>query len=239
MKALTVENMTLKAGSFSLDHVSLDIEQGEYFVLMGMTGTGKSLLLKAVCGLASIETGRILINGHDVTAKEPRFRRIGYVPQNGGLFPHLDVRSNIRFPMSLKHDDAGAAELKYEAIVEHLKIGALLDRSVSNLSGGEQQKVALARALATRPELLVLDEPVCALDEPTRYEICQDLCEAQKEFGVATLHVCHSLEEAELVSDRIGIMDGGQLIASGTLSELSESEQSDSVSKLFMRKRRN
>ena len=238
MKALTVENMALKAGSFSLAQVSLTIERGEYFVLMGMTGTGKSLLLKAVCGLAQIETGRILINEHDVTDKEPRFRRIGYVPQNGGLFPHLDVRSNIRFSMSLKKDNSGEAERTYSEIVEHLKLEPLLDRSVSNLSGGEQQKVALARALATGPDLLVLDEPVCALDEPTRYEICQDLCEAQKEFGVATLHVCHSLDEAELVSDRIGVMDGGRLIATGTLSELSGSEQPDSVKKLFIRKNR-
>jgi len=239
MKALTVEKLTLKAGSFSLGTVSLNIEQGEYFVLMGMTGTGKSLFLKAVCGLARIATCRILINGHDVTDKEPRFRNIGYVPQNGGLFPHLNVRANIRFPMSLKAEKTDEAEREYARIVKYLKVEALLDRSVVNLSGGEQQKVALARALTTGPELLVLDEPVCALDEPTRYEICHDLCRAQKEFGVATLHVCHSLEEAELVSDRIGIMDGGQLIATGTLSELSGSEQSDSVRKLFVGRNRN
>ena len=235
MKALTVENITLKAGSFTLGKVSLNIERGEYFVLMGMTGTGKSLFLKAVCGLARLETGKILINDLDVTYQEPRFRNVGYVPQNGGLFPHLNVRNNIRFSMTLKKQKAGEAEQRYVRIVEHLKIEELLDRSVINLSGGEQQKVALARALATGPELLVLDEPVCALDEPTRYEICQDLCQAQKEFGVATLHVCHSVEEAALVSDRIGIMDKGKLIASGTLSELSESEQPDSVKKLFIR----
>jgi len=239
MKALTVETLTLKAGSFSLERVSLNIEQGEYFVLMGMTGTGKSLFLKAVCGLARIATGRILINGKDVTDKEPRFRKIGYVPQNGGLFPHLNVRDNIRFPMSLKKEKADEVEQDYARIVEHLGVEELLDRSVLNLSGGEQQKVALARALATGPELLVLDEPVCALDEPTRYEICHDLCQAQKEFGVATLHVCHSLEEAELVSDRVGVMAGGQLIATGTLSELSGNEQPDAVKRLFVGKNRN
>ena len=234
MKALTVENITLRAGSFTLGRVSLEVDRGEYFVLMGMTGTGKSLLLKAICGLARIATGRILINGLDVTSLEPRLRHIGYVPQNGGLFPHLNVRNNIRFPMTVKKEKTADAEKKYLKIVEHLNITDLLDRSVINLSGGEQQKVALARALATGPELLVLDEPVCALDEPTRYEICHDLCQAQKEFGVATVHVCHSFEEAKLVSDRIGIMDAGQLVSTGTLSELSERDQPDSVKKLFM-----
>lgn len=239
MTALTVENLTLRAGAFTLDSVSLTIEQGEYFVLMGMTGTGKSLLLKAVCGLAQIECGRIMINGKIVTEKEPRFRNVGYVPQNGGLLPHLNVRDNIRFPMSLKKNKRDKAEQEYAKIVDYLGVEALLDRRVVNLSGGEQQKVALARALTTGPELLVLDEPVSALDEPTRYEICHDLRQAQKEFGVATLHVCHSLEEAELVSDRIGIMDAGQLVATGTLPELSGPEQPDPVRRLFSRKKRN
>ena len=109
----------------------------------------------------------------------------------------------------------------------------LLDRETNGLSGGERQKVALARALACRPRLLILDEPVCALDEPARYEICAELCRVQKKFNVATLHVCHSRAEAEQVSDRVGVMHGGQLIETGELETLLNESGHEAVQRLF------
>lgn len=233
MKALEISNLSMQAGNFRVEGINLAIDEGEYFVLMGMTGSGKSLLLKAVCGLAQIKAGTVKINGRDVTALESRFRNIGYVPQDGGLFPHLSVTENIVFSQTLVGVRPADAVKQVAEIVEYLNIGYLLNRSIPNLSGGERQKVSLARALARKPEILVLDEPVCALDEPTRRDICRELCRVQKEFGVATLHVCHSRDEAELVSDRVGVMSAGKLIDVGTLKELATGSEHVAVQRLF------
>lgn len=233
MKALEIKNLSMTAGNFRVGEISLAVEEGEYFVLMGMTGSGKSLLLKAVCGLALIDAGSIRIHERDVTELESRFRNIGYVPQDGGLFPHLSVMENITFSLRLAGVKANDAAAQVESVVESLKIDYLLKRTIRNLSGGERQKVALARALARKPEILVLDEPVCALDEPTRRDICRELRRVQKEFGVATLHVCHSRDEAELVSDRVGVMSAGKLIDVGNLKELATGSEHAAVQRLF------
>jgi molybdate/tungstate transport system ATP-binding protein len=231
--ALDVEHVSLGAGSFTVEDVSLAVEESEYFVLMGKTGTGKSLLLKAVCGLAMIDQGRIRIDDRDVTEFEPRHRNIGYVPQNGGLFPHLNVRQNVSFALRIAKDKSTESAENVQRIIASLGIESLLDRSVTNLSGGERQKVALARALARRPSLLVLDEPVSALDEPTRRETCRELRRVQKEYGVATLHVCHNYDEAALVSDRVGVMSQGRLVATGPLETLQKESEFESVQNLF------
>ena len=233
MKALAIEQLKMHAGSFQVDVANLEIGENEYFVLMGMTGSGKSLLLKAVCGLARIESGKIWIQGRDVSELAPRFRTIGYVPQEGGLFPHLNVLQNIVFPLSAKGKQRQAAMQKASGMIDSLHISNLLDRSIRNLSGGERQKVALARAMTQQPEILVLDEPVSALDEPTRRDICRELRRVQKEFGVATLHVCHSRDEAELVADRVGIMYKGTLLETGTLDDLTHRTKHEAVQRLL------
>jgi molybdate/tungstate transport system ATP-binding protein len=233
MNALEVVDLTLRAGSFAVQEVSFTVGEGEYFVLMGMTGSGKSLLLKAVCGLARIARGRVTLHRRDVTALEARFRNIGYVPQDGGLFPHLNVLRNILFPLTVAGLKPAPARTAVEGIVACLGLERLLARSVAYLSGGERQKVALARALARQPELLVLDEPVCALDEPTRRDTCRELRRVQKEFGVATVHVCHSRDEAALVSDRVGVMCEGRLLETGTLEELTTHSDHGAVQRLL------
>ena len=233
MNALEVVDLTLHAGSFAVQDISLTVGEGEYFVLMGMTGCGKSLLLKAVCGLARIARGQVRLHNRDITALEARFRNIGYVPQDGGLFPHLDVLHNILFPLTVAGTNGAAARSAVEGIVACLGLEKLLARSVAYLSGGERQKVALARALARKPELLVLDEPVCALDEPTRRDTCRELRRVQKEFGVATVHVCHSRDEAALVSDRVGVMCEGRLLEIGTLAELTTRSDHGAVQRLL------
>jgi len=233
MNALEVLDLTLHAGLFTVQNVSLTVGEGEYFVLMGMTGSGKSLLLKAVCGLTQVARGQIRLHNRDVTALEARFRNIGYVPQDGGLFPHLDVLRNILFPLTVRGMRPPAARAAVEAIVASLGLERLLTRSVAYLSGGERQKVSLARALARKPELLVLDEPVCALDEPTRRDTCRALRRVQKEFAVATVHVCHSRDEAALVSDRVGVMSEGRLLEVGTLEELATRSDHEAVRRLL------
>jgi ABC-type Fe3+/spermidine/putrescine transport system ATPase subunit len=235
VNALEILGLTLRAGSFTVQDISLTVGEGEYFVLMGMTGSGKSLLLKAVCGLTRVSQGRIRLHSRDITDLEARFRNVGYVPQDGGLFPHLDVLRNITFSLTVGGMKPAAARSVVEGVVASLGLEKLAARSIAYLSGGERQKVALARALARKPELLVLDEPVCALDEPTRRETCRELRRVQKEFGVATVHVCHSRDEASLVSDRVGIMCEGRLLDVGTLEELEMGSDHAAVQRLLNR----
>lgn len=233
MRALVLDRIHLRAGSFAVKDVSLAVAEGEYFVLMGMTGSGKSLLLKAICGLLRVTSGRMRLHERDITPVEARHRKIGYVPQEGGLFPHLKVIDNVIFPQVVKGIKAKAARDAVQDIIVSLQLESLLTRSVAFLSGGERQKVALARALACEPQLLVLDEPVCALDEPTRRETCRTLRRVQKQFGVATIHVCHSRDEAVLVSDRIGVMCGGRLLETGVLDDLMRQSQHPAVQRLL------
>lgn len=233
MNALELSGLSMHAGLFRISDVSLAVGEGEYFVLMGRTGSGKSLLLKAVCGLARIDSGSIRIHGKEVAGLEPRFRNVGYVPQDAGLFPHLSVLRNIIFPLTVRGLSICEAQAETAEAVETLGLTPLLERAIGGLSGGERQKVSLARALACRPRLLILDEPVCSLDEPTRYEICNELRRVQKQFGVATLHVCHSRTEAGQVSDRVGVMYKGRLIETGVLDQLLNGSGHHAVQRLF------
>ena len=202
--SLKIDNLSLAAGAFELNNFNLEVTTGEYFVLMGPTGSGKSMLLKSICGLHPITSGSILIDGIEVTNLEPKARNLGYVPQNSNLFPHLNVKRNISFPLDVRGVPAEKVAKKVANLAELLKIKDLLLRTTQNLSGGERQKVALARALATEPALLLLDEPVSALDEQTRKKICKELVIVQKELNITTIHISHSLEEAKSVADRIG-----------------------------------
>ena len=204
--SVKIENLSINAGDFSLSSLNLEVASGEYFVLMGRTGSGKSLILKSICGLQPVASGTIRVNNRDITNIEPRARKIGYVPQNSDLFPHLSVERNIRFPLDVRGVPSKDSEEKIKELAGILQIDHLLLRTTQNLSGGERQKVALARALAATPDLLILDEPVSALDEPTRHDICSKLATVQSKLKITTIHVCHTLAEAESVADRIGHM---------------------------------
>ncbi len=208
---LQVENLHLRAGDFRLQDISLHVEQGEYFVLMGQTGSGKSLMVKCICGLIRVDAGRIVIDERDVTDLAPRRRGVGYVPQEGALFPNMNVARNITFGQRVRGVPHRAALREVGPLIEMLGLGALLARHTDTLSGGERQKVALARALATRPHLLVLDEPVSALDEQTRKEVCEGLLRVHRELDLVTVHICHSTAEAHALADRIGTMRAGRL----------------------------
>ena len=230
---LRIDHLHLQAGSFRVDDVSLAVDDGEYFVLMGATGSGKSLLIKAICGLLRPESGSLTIGGHDVTSSEPRRRSIGYLPQDCALFPHLDVARNIAFAgraHGLSHRKAMAAAGQ---LIELLNLGSLIDRRSDTLSGGERQKVALVRALAAQPQLLILDEPLSALDEPTRREIALELRRVQRRLKIATVHVCHNLQEAEAVADRVGIMSAGRLAQVGTLDALRTTPANAAVARIM------
>jgi ABC-type Fe3+/spermidine/putrescine transport system ATPase subunit len=227
---IRAEDISFHIGAFKLEGFSLDIAGGEYFVLLGPPGSGKTIFLECLCGLKKVESGRLYIGGREVTELEPRMRGIGYVPQDYALFPHLSVERNIAFGLRVH----GRAETTVTQIADQLGIRHLLDRRTEGLSGGEKQRIALARALVLEPKVLLLDEPVCALDEVTRQEVCAQLLGLQRQLGLTTIHVSHNLEEAFSVADRAGILHQGVLQQVGSLDNLLRKPKSEFVAR-FMR----
>ena len=230
---LQVENLCLRAGEFELRDVSVNVGREEYFVLMGPTGSGKSLFVKCLCGLIRPTAGTIRIEGKDITSLEPRFRSIGYVPQDGALFPHMTVAKNVTFSLRVRGLSQVKALRQIEPLIETLSLRPLLERSTLNLSGGERQKVALARALAGKPKLLILDEPVSALDQPTQREICGELRRVQRQLGIPIIHICHNVVEARYVSDCVGVLVQGQLVQTGPLDDLISKPTNEAVERLL------
>jgi molybdate/tungstate transport system ATP-binding protein len=230
---IQIRSLSLRAGDFRVRDVSLDLAAGEYFVLLGPNGSGKTLLIHCLCGLLRAESGSLVIGDRDVTCAEPRLRRIGYVPQDYGLFPHMNVARNLTFALRAAGRPHPGALRELAPLIDMLHLAHLLDHSPQTLSGGERQKVALARALALRPELLLLDEPVSALDGPTRAEVLEQLRTVQHQFGVTTMHVCHSIDEAETVADRAGVMIDGRLVQTGKLAELMARPANEEVARLL------
>lgn len=204
-------DVTVRAGQFELSRVSFMVERGQYAVLMGRTGGGKSTLLEALCGLRVVTAGSVWLGGRDVTHADPADRGIGYVPQDLALFPSYSVREHLAFALKLRQATTKQIDERIREISELLGIAKLLSRGTKGLSGGEAQRVALGRALSFHPSVLLLDEPLSALDEETREEMHILLKEVQRQTGVTTLHVTHSLHEAETLSDRTFVLEHGLL----------------------------
>ncbi|MBX7167732.1 MAG: ABC transporter ATP-binding protein [Pirellulales bacterium] len=206
---IEVIGLNVQSGAFRLADVHLHVPAGRYAVLMGRTGSGKTTLLEAICGLKSTTAGCIRLCGHEVTHLKAAQRGIGFVPQDGALFQTMTVREHLEFALTVRRwsrDDrrARVAEMARLVGVEHL-----LDRRPQGLSGGEQQRVALGRALSFRPPILCLDEPLSALDDDSRLVMIDLLKRVQQETGVTALHVTHNRLEAERLADeRIEIGDG-------------------------------
>lgn len=230
---IRVTGLGLTVGSFTLGPISLHVDAGDYFVLLGPTGMGKTLFVECLCGLIRPAQGRIEIDGRDVTRLAPRRRGIGYVPQHQGLFPHLRVRDNIVFPLRARRLRAREIRKRIEPLVELLGLESLLERWPSSLSGGERQKAALARALATHPRLLLLDEPVSAVDELTRDRLCTELRRIHTQLQPTTIHISHNIEEAIAVADRGGVLRHGRLVQAGPMADLLRRPASDFVARFF------
>ena len=208
---ISIHSLHLEQGDFLIENISLEIAQGEYCVLMGASGSGKTTVMESICGLRHGYSGKILVAGIDVTTLPPAQRRIAYVPQDGALFPTMTVGEQIAFPQSLHKIPKNIINKTVEELAEQLNITQLLDRYPKKLSGGEKQRVALARALAMDPLAICLDEPLSALDEELHHEICLLLKRIVKERNLTCLHITHSRREALAIADTAYKIDKGQI----------------------------
>jgi molybdopterin-binding protein len=215
---IRLSNVSSRRGAFALQSINLEIADGEYFVLLGPTGAGKTMLLEVIAGVHSAAAGEIWLDGENVTSLPPEARHIGFMYQDFLLFPHLTVRKNIAF--GLRHMLEADANSRVQELARLLKIEPLLDRRVFGLSGGEQQRIALARALAPRPRLLLLDEPLSALDPQIRRELRRELRILHEELRMTTLHVTHDFEEALALADRLGVIHEGTIVQTGMPDEV-------------------
>ncbi len=230
---LRVENICVNLGDFGLDRISLHVEHGKYLVLLGPTGTGKTVLLETIAGLNRPTTGRIVINGEDVTHLEPEKRHLGVVYQDYALFPHLSVFDNIGFGLRLKGATKQQTRKSVEEMTDFLEIAHLLKRRPNRLSGGERQRVALARALVMKPYVLLLDEPLSALDRASRDRIQEELRRIHAELSVTIVHITHNLKEAFSLADRLAVMKDGRLLQEGPPETLFTSPRDRSVAELM------
>jgi len=217
---IRADGVSIRLGEFTLTDVSFEVGTGEYFVILGPTGSGKTVLVECIVGLHQPSHGRIILEDRDVTNLLPEKRGVAYVPQDYCLFPHMTVEQNIGFGLRIRRADSAHITRQVRRLSEILQITHLLRRRPVNLSGGEKQRTALARALAVEPTLLLLDEPFAAVDERTREMLCDQFKVVQRELGTTTVHVSHNFEEALSVADRIGIFERGRLVQVGTPDEV-------------------
>ncbi|MFN8485180.1 MAG: ATP-binding cassette domain-containing protein [Anaerolineae bacterium] len=203
-----------------VDHVDLEVADGELFVLLGPSGSGKSTILRMIAGLTSVTAGRVILHGRDVTDLSPQQRDTGFVFQNYSLFRHMTVADNIEFGLAVRKASKAERARRRDELLDLVGLGGLGGRYTSQLSGGQQQRVAVARALAAQPSVLLLDEPFGALDVQIRVQLRQSLKEVQRRLGLTTILVTHDQEEAFELADRIGIIDRGRLLEVGTPTQL-------------------
>ncbi len=230
---LEVKSLSKDWKEFRLREISFEIKKGEYFIILGPSGAGKTLLLEVIAGIFSPDKGRIFMNGRDITELPPEKRCFAYIPQNYALFPHMTVFENISYGLKIRKTSKIEIDKKVEEISDVLGINHLLHRKPKTLSGGEQQRVAIARALVIEPELLLLDEPFANLDLQTRGKLIAEMKHWKKELGFTALHVTHSFEEAVSLGDRVGVMLDGQLIQAGTVREVFSKPASEEVAKFL------
>ena len=226
-----IENVTKKWENFSIRNVELKIAKGEYFVVLGPTGAGKTLLLELIAGFHKPDSGRIWIDNMDVTFLPPEKRGVGFVPQEYMLFPHMTVFENVEFGLKVRKVPKAERERRVEQTLEFMGLTHLRDRLPMTLSGGEQQKTALARALVIKPKILLLDEPLSALDTNTRKKMQKELKKIHEELKVTTIHVTHDQIEAFILANRLAVMKDGTIIQTGSPEQVFRRPKDDFVAR--------
>lgn len=217
---IRLEHLSVRVGEFLLEDISFEVPGGGYGLLIGPSGSGKTTLLETVAGHVRPMGGRVHLHGEDVTDAAPERRGVGFVYQNYHLFPHLDVRDNIRYGLVRGALSAADQRERVRELAALLGIESLLDRSVQGLSGGETQRVALARALAPRPSILLLDEPFAAVDPATRHTLRRELRAIHAHEQVTTLQVTHDFDEALRLGDVVAVMADGRIAQLGRPDEV-------------------
>lgn len=217
---IKVDNCSLDLPGFSLEEINLEIEKGEFFALIGPTGAGKSLLLEAIMGILSLRSGQIIIDQKEVTGLPPEKRGLGILYQDLALFPHMNVKKNILY--GIKYQDISRQEVdrRFNDLIERLRLRHLLNRSPTTLSGGEKQRVALARLLILNPVAILLDEPLSALDPMFQDEIKDLFKSLNTEMGITFIMVSHNFTDVFYLADRGAIINKGQIIQVGPVQEL-------------------
>jgi putative spermidine/putrescine transport system ATP-binding protein len=221
--ALRLESLTKRYGELhAVDDVSLDVRPGEFLTLLGPSGSGKTTTLKIVAGFAEADSGRVILDDRDLTRVPPYRRDVGMVFQNYALFPHMTAGQNVAFPLEMRRVPRDEVRRRTESALERMHLGGLRDRYPRQLSGGQQQRVAVARALVYEPRLLLMDEPLGALDKKLRESLQLELMHLSRELAVTVLYVTHDQDEALVMSDRIAVYRDGRIQQLGTGEELYE-----------------
>lgn len=219
---IELNDVSIEFPDFAVRDIRLRVFEGEFFALLGPTGAGKTLILEAIAGVVPVTRGRLAIRGVDVTTMTPEKRRVGIVYQDLGLFPNLNVLDNIRYGLRYHRDEDSAASEsdRVQRLVDLLGLRRLLDRSVHNLSGGEKQRIALARCLAVNPSVVLLDEPLSSLDVNKRDEVLILLKDLHENLGTTFLMVTHEFSQVMFLAQRAAVINSGRLEQMGDVSDI-------------------
>jgi spermidine/putrescine transport system ATP-binding protein len=227
---LRFENVTKRFGNFTaVDHLTLEIEYGKVFSLLGPSGCGKTTLLRMAAGFETPDEGRVLLDGRDITGLPPEQRPVNTVFQNYALFPHLSVRDNIGFGLKIARQPAAEIRREVDRMLDLVDLSAHADKMPTKLSGGQKQRVGIARALANKPRVLLLDEPLAALDLKLRQRLLVELDAIHDEVGITFLYVTHDQGEAMSISDTIAVMNQGRIEQIGKPAEIYETPRTSFV----------
>jgi ABC-type Fe3+/spermidine/putrescine transport system ATPase subunit len=229
---LRIDNISKTWQGFKLKNIDLTVESGDYFIVLGPTGAGKTLLLETIMGFHKPDNGKILLNGNDVTGVPPEKKGIGYVSQNCVLFPHLNVRQNVEFGLKMGHIEKMAREKAVDSVLDTTGLKSLSLRRPQTLSGGEKQKVALARVLALEPSTILLDEPLSALDAESSWELKRELKRIHKS-GKTVMHVTHNQVEGFSLGNKMAIMRLGEIVQIGKTREVFAEPKNEFVAKFL------
>jgi molybdopterin-binding protein len=231
---IQIKNLSINLGDFMLRDINLTVGEGEYFIILGPTGAGKTVLLESIAGLYPVKSGEIWLRGKEVTRLEPEKRGISIVYQDHVLFPHLSVKDNIVFGLRLRKHTKQETKAALDWVTQLLGVSHLVDRKPDTLSGGERQKVALARALSIKPQVLLLDEPLSALDPEGREGVQQELRQLHNRLKVTTIHVTHDFEEAIALGNHIAVLGEGCIKQVGTPEHIFRQPNSEFVARFAM-----
>lgn len=216
---LKIVDISKKMAAFQLSTINVEVEKNDYFILLGNSGAGKSILLEIISGITKPDSGKLFLEGKDITWEPVNKRDIGFLFQDCALFPHLSVKNNIAFPLKIKKENQNTINQKVSYYAEIFNIVSLLNRYPETLSGGEKQRVALARTLILEPKILLLDEPLSSLDQKNKLDSKLILKKLHRE-GLTIIHVTHSYKEALALGTKIAIIDNGKLLQSGKPQEI-------------------